>query len=59
MEEQFLSELHWCITQLELGLETQNANSRQGLFLYLDILHTFSVKHLDQHQKSRYLPFIL
>ncbi|OWF43080.1 UPF0488 protein C8orf33 homolog [Mizuhopecten yessoensis] len=29
-EEQFIRELHWCIEQLHLGLETQNPDSKQA-----------------------------
>ncbi|XP_033763134.1 UPF0488 protein C8orf33 homolog [Pecten maximus] len=29
-EEQFIRELHWCVEQLHLGLETQNPDSKQA-----------------------------
>ena len=32
-EESFERELQWCIDQLELGLQTQNPDSRQGINL--------------------------
>ena len=31
MMESFERELQWCIDQLQLGLETQNPDSRQGI----------------------------